>query len=313
MSDEGDAIVRRIAREAGVPDLAARLAALRGADLTSLLLAVHATRTAQRTPADVLRQHRRDRFTAPAASDPRRLRALEGLAAEAFGAAWTWLELAPLAPLGSVAALTGTSQRRVVSTARGSEAASDPTNVLALEAALRRRQGAPLVRLVASQRVTRAQAYADPALLAHFRLLGLVSGWRDGPGAPGSSEELAAHIAAHLRLLSRVAEAGLAAPGLEVAVTALDRRDHAEAVRAALAAEFPDVPVRDAPERQQARSYYVRACFHVLVSPPRGGRLALVDGGLVDWAGRLLADRRERLAISGVGLDLLAERLATPP
>jgi hypothetical protein len=38
---------------------------------------------------------------------------------------------------------------------------------------------------------------------------------------------------------------------------------------------------------------------------------SIVDGGSVDWTQRLLSDRRERLFVSGLGLEMLV-RLAAP-
>lgn len=55
----------------------------------------------------------------------------------------------------------------------------------------------------------------------------------------------------------------------------------------------------DREPRKQA--YYAGATFGVSVA----GR-ELVEGGLVDWTQRLLGDRKERLLVSGVGLDLLS-------
>jgi hypothetical protein len=64
--------------------------------------------------------------------------------------------------------------------------ASDPTNELALEAAVRRRAGAARVDLAACQRVVRAQAVEGPGLFAHFQLFALVSSARGTP-APVAS------------------------------------------------------------------------------------------------------------------------------
>ncbi len=47
--------------------------------------------------------------------------------------------------------------------------------------------------------------------------------------------------------------------------------------------------------------YYKTTRFEI-----RAGDLAVVDGGFVDWTQRLLSDRKERLLISGAGLERLA-------
>ena len=61
---------------------------------------------------------------------------------------------------------------------------------------------------------------------------------------------------------------------------------------------FGPVEVDREPRKQ---AYYGGATFGVAVA----GR-ELVEGGFVDWTQRLLGDRKERLLISGIGLDLLA-------
>jgi hypothetical protein len=55
----------------------------------------------------------------------------------------------------------------------------------------------------------------------------------------------------------------------------------------------------DRKPRKQA--YYAGATVAVSVA----GR-EVVEGGFVDWTQRLLGDRKERLLVSGIGLDLLS-------
>jgi hypothetical protein len=61
---------------------------------------------------------------------------------------------------------------------------------------------------------------------------------------------------------------------------------------------FGAVEVDREPRKQ---AYYAGATFGV-----SAGGLELVEGGFVDWTQRLLGDRKERLLISGTGLDLLS-------
>ncbi len=46
----------------------------------------------------------------------------------------------------------------------------------------------------------------------------------------------------------------------------------------------------------------------ITAQDPDGGAVHLVDGGLAPWARRLLANAKERLVVSGVGLGLIAAR-----
>ena len=76
-------------------------------------------------------------------------------------------------PLGTSSSLGGISQDWVVTTVRGGEIVSDPTSVLALECALRRRRDRTRpVRLSTTHRVLRAQVF-EPPFTQHFGMLAL--------------------------------------------------------------------------------------------------------------------------------------------
>jgi hypothetical protein len=257
-----DPIVARIEREAGVPGLAEILAReLAPTDLQSLLLAVARRRAEATTTADVLRRYRSDRFVGPSNSDPAQADELERAALALLPDAFERLDLSPVCPLGTSSALAGVSQDWVVGALRGGEVVSDPTNVLALECALRRRrERGRAVRLCTVHRVLRAQPFEKP-FTQHFRLLALCSAGRSGAEDALLGEQLAFY------------ETFLGGLGLG------------------------PVAVDTAPRKP---AYYSGATFGVSV---RG--LEVVEGGFVDWAQRLLGDRKERLLVSGVGIELL--------
>jgi histidyl-tRNA synthetase len=52
--------------------------------------------------------------------------------------------------------------------------------------------------------------------------------------------------------------------------------------------------------------YYDGPCFHIKVSNSSGEKFMLADGGFVDWTRRILADKKERLLTSAIGIELLA-------
>jgi hypothetical protein len=280
-------IIDRIEREAGLPGLVDRLAGMAGADLRSLLLEATRRRAERLSPADVLRGYRDDRFVRPSTVDPLRLRSVERTALELLPPGFELLDLSPVSPLGAVAALAGLSQNVAVSTVRGSEVVSDSTNVLALECAVRRRDGAGTVRLCASHRMLRGQAYDDPGLAAHFALLGLCTAGRDEGSLRFEAAALAEHIGFYTRLLGAL---GIPA---DVRVTPLD-----EALRPLLE-QIPGARIDD--ERESARTYYRGASFGI-----DADGVNLVDGGFTDWTQALLSDRKERLLVSGVGTERLA-------
>jgi ribosomal protein S18 acetylase RimI-like enzyme len=78
----------------------------------------------------------------------------------------------------------------------------------------------------------------------------------------------------------------------------------AATVYADLAAAFPTATLGFRPGRLVGAAYYTGLLLNIDCERP-GGRLSLADGGATDWTQRLLSNRRERLFVSGVGLDRL--------
>ncbi len=281
-----------------------QLAGLSGSDFTSLMLEVAKRRAAAEAPATVLRRYRSDRFVRPASSRWDALRRIESLLADTLAAEFELLTLAPVVPLGTHSVLGTVSQDKVLTALRACEVAADATNALALEAAVRRLSApAEPVRLAAFQRVVRAQQ-TQPGYLPHFGLLGLVTAGRDSGGRQFERAAVAGHV--------RVLAAGLAAAGCgrsQLALTPLSAPGQAiaDAVTAELAHDAVEV-VRDT-ERQSGRGYYRELCYKLNIAA--GGQWQEIgDGGFTDWTARLTASGKERLLISGLGMDLLAGFLA---
>ncbi|MET8834850.1 hypothetical protein ABZV78_13180 [Micromonospora sp. NPDC004540] len=282
------------------PGTRAALAGLPAADLRTLLLAVARDRAAAARPADVVRRWREDRFVRPSGIDPRTLSRLEGRIWELLPADVARLELSPVAPLGTCATVAPVSQNRIVTTMRGTEVLSDPTNALAVEAAVRRRQ-ADEVHLAAAHRVLRAQDFG-PGAAAHFRLFTLVSSARDSGSGRTEARLLARHLTFWRTVLAELA--GSAAPALHVTVlddaVLADRL--ADTVRPALTGDV--VPLRDEPERERGRGYYRGVALRLTLAD---GAREVGDGGLTDWTARLTGDAKERCLVSCLATERLVE------
>lgn len=137
----GDGLIERIERAAGVPGLVDVLAErLSASDLQSLLLAVHRRRAAGLDPAEVMSSYARNRFVTPAVAPPGVYSDFD-LAATAVldRRGYAGVELSPVSPFGSVAAVATVDQNNVLSATRATEVVADSTNALALECAVRRR------------------------------------------------------------------------------------------------------------------------------------------------------------------------------
>jgi hypothetical protein len=299
--------IRRIADRLGPGSIEA-IVGLPGSDVTTLMLEIARRRAEAVDAADVLRRYETDRFVRPGAIG---IDVIHRVDAELFAAVPQGFEpvvLSPVVPLGTHR-LGGVDQSRVVSTVRSNEVAADPTNGLALEAALRRRKllrtdarSSDVVKLAASQRVLRAQRFEADRSFPHFQLFGMVSAGRDTGDLGFEREAVVEHIRFAVDGISRVTGADAVVELTDL--TGAGMADVAGLVRDAL----PGVTVEDRPDREAGRAYYERMCFKVYASGDE--RIEIADGGLVEWTQRLVQSRKERLMISGLGVERLAMVLA---
>jgi GNAT superfamily N-acetyltransferase len=81
----------------------------------------------------------------------------------------------------------------------------------------------------------------------------------------------------------------------------------ASTVYADLAAAFPAASLGFRPGRLFGASYYSGLLLNI-DRDLRGERVSVADGGATDWTQQLLSNRRERLFVSGIGLDRLIRR-----
>ena len=306
-------IIERIERESGVEGLAEILAdRLNPSDLQSLLIEVTRRRAKKRSPAELLKDFATSRFFGVARPDRAALLAWEQLALGLCEGRFEPVELSPVTPLGACSVVATVDQDWSIGTTRRGEVVSDPTNVLALEAARLRQGGGDDVHLTTSHRVVRPQNYGDGRaagridgvsrqpvqMLAHFRLFALVSGGRDRGGYGFEAEALGRQVGLLLEAFGQFLAPGTvlrlgytrtSAPNVDARLEAL--RGVAEANGAEL---FEEVG------RDAAGGYYAGFCFHIFA-----GDMQLADGGVVDWGGTLTGNGKERMVISGCGVERL--------
>ncbi|WP_406058121.1 hypothetical protein [Micromonospora sp. NBC_00860] len=279
------------------------LAGLSGADLRTLLLGLARDRAATVRPPEVVRRWREDRFVRPARADPRALARVEARMWQLLPADVSGVELSPVVPVGTCSAVAPVSQNRIVTTMRASEVLSDPTNALAIEAAVRRRRQSE-VHLAAAHRVLRAQDFGSEAS-AHFRLFALVSSARDTGSGRTEARLLVRHLTYWRTVLAELAPA--AAPQLHI--TTFDdrviRERLADTVRPALAGDV--VPLVDEPERSRGRGYYTGCALRITALD---GSLEIGDGGLTDWTARLSGDAKERCLVSCLATERLIDGIS---
>jgi hypothetical protein len=310
-------IIRRVEREAGVPELSEILAErIKPTDLQSLLLEVYRERVKNRNLSAVLSDYASNSFTRPSRCDPARLFEWDRIALSRLPDGFHAIELSPVSPLGSVSRLASISQDWVLTTIRNIEVVADPTNALTLECALRRKEltrsepaDATPVHLACSQRVVRTQRFRSPDALQHFRLFSLCSAGRNTGNLRFEIDTVTEHIRFYLKALR-----DFLGPVVPLLGTIIDLHpdSHDDTTFNApiekLKKEFKDVDIGLEKAKTGETEYYRHLRFHVYASPPRGHEMELVDGGDTDWTQKLLNNAKERLVISGIGSERLCEK-----
>jgi len=269
-------------------------------DLQTLLLAVARARAQVVTPARILERWRDDRFVRPSAGDPRLLAQLEAKLWQLLPERFAGVELSPVTPLGTCSAMAPVDQHRVVSTVRGTEVISDPTNALAVEQAVDGR-----VDLATCHRVLRAQQFA-PGAAAHFRLFALASSARDRGSGRTEAQLLIEHISVWQRVLAEM----LPRAATRITVTVFGNHVLAErfhdTVHPAVSGASAQVPVVEDGTRVHGTGYYTGVAIG-LRADMDGQTIDLGDGGLTTWTAQLVNNAKERCMVS----CLSTERLAT--
>jgi len=281
---------------------------LSGSELRSFLRAVAGSRADAIEPGAVLRQQQTDRFCEASEIDAVAL-ASTGVAALnlAVDATFDPVQLSPLVPLGTASILGPVAQNNVITTMQLCEIVADPTNALALVAALQRRRlrdKSAVSRLSTIQRVARAKELDAPGALPHFSVFGLVSVGPDRGGRRFEVEELTNQLRLLVKVINQVH------PACQIKIEVSDnsgRRDEAGTLIGALA-DGADTVL--GPPQPNERDCYPNLCAKVL-STPKDITVELAHCGVSTWPGDFANNHKERLVVSGLNVDRLVEML--PP
>jgi hypothetical protein len=271
-------------------------------DLQTLLLSLARTRARQVDLPRLRERWQQDRFVQPSSTDPRRLAATVAHLWRMLPADFDGLALSPVTPLGTCAAIGAADQNRVLSTVRSSEVVSDPTNVLALEAAARRRGGAHGVHLAACHRALRNQRFESPEAAAHFELFTLVSSAPDTGGGRTEADLLVLH----LRFWADVTTALLGAQVGRIDLTLIDDVPLRERMNDTVRPAIAGVRLAEAPERTQGIGYYRSAAFKIMAHGETAD-IELGDGGFTGWTAALMANAKERCLVSCIATERMTQ------
>ena len=276
-------------------------------EVWSLLLRAMRERAERRTPGALAQQWDNDRFVQLSYIDQRTLVELDShllAAAHEFEA----VELSPLAPLGTTSSIALTTQNRVVSTVRGTEVVSDPTNVLALESARRLREDQTrIVRFCTSHRCVRAQEVPKlPGFAAHFRMFCLTTAGHERKDQAFVTDALVHHIRTHLLALDRLQQHGYRFANRRVRLLCTEGRTP---LAQRIAAAVEGVPVTIEPLDKE---YYDGLRFMIGAHTRDGEDIPVIDGGAFDWLHKLAANRKLVFVASAIGSQLAAYLYQVP-
>ncbi len=196
------------------------------ADFHTLLLHILEKKIGQISPAEIMRNYAKNRFSLAGSTDPRDLIAIDGLLYSILPDYFSAVELSPVGPVGANATLTTLDPKVVLPTIRNVEVIGDSSMASAIECARRRRAKGPSqknqeVHLAASHRALRLQNFPkDSGLTSHFRSFALASAGRDTTGFNKFElASLSAHLEIWLNFLTRSVSLGYGTRNISVAIS----------------------------------------------------------------------------------------------
>ena len=297
-------IIEKIHRKLGDGAVLSELAEnISTSELNTFLLELFRRKAGQVEPAQLLRQFGGNRFVTPASVDTLALRHTE-LEWLKFAQEQQFLPLtlSPLAPLATCSAIGHVDQNNVISALRGTEAVSDATNVLALQIAQdakRERDKNAVFRYATAHRHVRGQAFDNPEFTAHFSVFCMASGGWDTGDYSFELGQLNEHLAINLALLQKhfpKERLFIRFYRKKNATVFMERMEgYQEGAWHSLPHEFHD-------DLEHEYYHLIQAKVFLRLDE---GEIDLADGGPVDWTQRLLSNRKHRLFISGIGLELV--------
>ena len=255
------------------------------------------------TAVELLREFEKNRFVAPSTVDSIEFKELELRSLRlAESKNFRLVTLSPLTVIGTCSVTGFVDQNNVVSALRGTEVVSDVTNVFALMIAseFKRKRTTSVIKFATTHRHVRSQALSNPAFTAHFGLFGLASGGIDTGSYSFEIENLSEHIDVHASLLSK--EFSHEKLLLKIYLKNDDQifRDKLQQL---LTTRHPSIQIIFENQGDPG-DYYKLIRFRFFLNH-NGKEINLSDGGFVDWTQKLIQNKKHRLLISGVGIELI--------
>ncbi len=301
------AIIDRVLRQLGDEHILDKLLSLPKSDLNSLLLELFQMQAERLTPADLIKAYSLNRFSSPSDTNPVAYHTLEVdllSAAQAIGI--DTILLSPSAPFGSCSAFGCVDQKNVVSSVRGTETLSDPSNMLAVIIAdkikSQQANNSEPLHYCTTARAVRAQKFSGEGFFSHFGLFCIVSSGKARSSYTCEMELLAKQLTYYKKLFLEKYNAKFSV-SLRKRGGYTDTDGFFERMAEFIKCELKEIPISFDVDHTD-NNYYKGINFKIYVE--RDGEIFEIgDGGFVDWVEKMTGNKKERCLISGIGVDRL--------
>ncbi|MCC0637648.1 MULTISPECIES: hypothetical protein [unclassified Clostridioides] len=296
-------ITNRILNKIGNPELTEKMASLSQSDLNTLLLEIMKQKNI--SPPNMLKSYALNRFCVPSGCDAIDYHKYEIMLLElAKSVGIKSVMLSPVAPFGNCSTFGCVDQNNIVSALRGTEVLADPTNMLATIIADKIKNKAldnsTAAHFCTTARTTRTQPLLSKNHFAHFGIFCIVSTAKDTGSYLSEKEILLKQLEYYKLLLLEKYHA-------KMSVTLRKRGGYTDTdgffqrMSELIQTELPDTPF-DFDLDHEDNNYYKGINFKIYMEKD-GETLEIGDGGFVDWTQQMLCNKRERLLISGIGIE----------
>lgn len=300
-----DKILEKILKKLDDPDLFDKLVHnLSFSELQSLLMIAFNEKRKGIKVNEILDQYIKDPYLFPSGIEQSLQITFDSIVSDTVPDEFLSVELSPVSPLGSCSQIAGLSQNKIISTIRKNEVCSDPTNILALEASLRRKKTDKTIRLSTSQRVLRSERVVSKDTVAHFRVFALCIAGKDNGNFTFETETLQELILVYIKILQALYKSGFRFLKTRILVKCKNKAVLDKIENCILKDKLNDTNTifNIEIDEKENWNYYGNVRFQINVADSES-EYFIVDGGDTDWTQQILNNKKERFFISGFGSE----------
>jgi hypothetical protein len=302
-------IAKSLSKKIGHPDIVEKLSKQFSlSELNSLLLELFREKASQISPSELQKNYEQNRFVSFSQYDPVAFREFEiSVLKLAKEHGFIPLELSPVSPLGSCSVIATVDQNKIVSASRGTEVVADATNVLALECSKIRKQrgfnNEDLQYCTIHKHIRAQQIGNTRGHTAHFKIFCAVTSGRDTGSFEFEKNSLLRHLCFYEKFFKEV----LQFDHIILRFKALNTEENNSlfaGVSDFIESNIKGFTYQRIKAEQSEQQYYKSLQFKIYLTI-NNKELDIGDGGFVDWTQKLTGNKKERLLISGIGIEYL--------